>query len=239
MPFVYNLGFQRESSARYLKDLFAASVLRDVMKPNNFRDVGLFERIIQLILANTGKVLSATSVSQRLRREGRAVSPETVAGYINACEDAFLISRVKRQNLAERKLISSKEKYYLYDHGLLGAVMGGLYEETEAALENMVYCELMRRGYRVTVGLAGKSEIDFVAVKEGKPTYIQVSDSMNTDAAARREFGALLRIGDNYPKLALSVDETDMGRDGVEHMHIADFLAGHPRPAAGAEDSEV
>jgi predicted AAA+ superfamily ATPase len=152
------------------------------------------------------------------------VSPETVLSYIKACEDAFLFYRVKRRDLAGKKLLSVNEKYYAADHGLREAVYGKNQRDIEIVLENIVYLEMRRRGYQVTVGKIGDAEVDFVAERQGKLLYVQVAYLLASESTIEREFGALEKIGDNFPKYVVSMDEFDMSRNGIKHFNIREFL---------------
>ncbi|MDR3280818.1 MAG: DUF4143 domain-containing protein [Synergistaceae bacterium] len=152
------------------------------------------------------------------------MSPETVLSYIKACEDAFLFYRVKRRDLAGKKLLSVNEKYYAADHGLREAVYGKNQRDIEIVLENIVYLEMRRRGYQVTVGKIGDAEVDFVAERQGKLLYVQVAYLLASESTIEREFGALEKIGDNFPKYVVSMDEFDMSRNGIKHFNIREFL---------------
>lgn len=224
MPFLMNLNLQTEPCHQYLQDVYNSVVLKDVMKRNNIRDVDLLERIISYILANIGKIFSATSISKYFKCENRNVSPETILSYIKACEDAFLFYRAKRQDLVGKKILTVNEKYYVADHGLREAVYGRNNRDIEIVLENIVYIELLRKGYSVTIGKIGSLEVDFVAEKQGELVYIQVSYILAAESTTKREFGSLKAIDDNFPKYVVTMDEIDMSRDGIHHVNIRDFL---------------
>lgn len=224
MPFLSNLNYQPEPCNQYLQDIYNSVVLKDVMKRNNIRDVDFLERIIMYIFANVGKTFSATSISKYFKSENRSISPETVLNYIKACEDAFLLYRANRQNLIGKKILAVSEKYYVADHGLREAIYGKNNRDIEIVLENVVYMELLKRGYSVTIGKIGDFEVDFVTEKQGELSYIQVAYLLASESTVEREFGALKAIDDNYPKYVVSLDEFDMSRDGIRHLNIRDFL---------------
>ena len=224
MPFLINLEFNPAPCNQYLQDVYNSVVLKDIMKRNNIRDVDLLERIIIYMMANVGKTFSATSISKYFKSENRKVSPETVLGYIKACENAFLFYRTRRQDLIGKKILTVNEKYYIADHGLREAVYGKNNRDIELVLENIVYMELLRRGYTVTVGKVNNMEVDFVAEKQGELVYVQVSYLLASPETVEREFNALKSINDNYPKYVVSMDELDMSRDGIKHYNIKDFL---------------
>ena len=224
MPFLMNLNLQAAPCHQYLQDVYNSVVLKDVMKRNKIRDVDLLERIIMYLLANVGKTFSATSISKYFKNENRKVSPETILSYIKACEEAFLFYRAKRQDLVGKKILSVNEKYYVADHGLREAVYGKNNRDIEIVLENIVYIELLRKGYSVTVGKINNMEVDFVAEKHGELIYVQVAYVLATESTISREFGSLKAIDDNYSKYVVSMDEIEMSSDGIRHMNIREFL---------------
>lgn len=224
MPFLINLNLEAAPCYQYLQDVYSSVVLKDVMKRNNIRDVDLLERVIIYVMANVGKTFSATSISKYFRSENRIVSPETILSYIKACEDAFLFYRVKRSDLIGKKILTVNEKYYIADHGLREAVYGKNNRDVEIVLENIVYIELLRRGYSVTVGKIGNLEVDFVAENQGELIYVQVAYLLAADSTIDREFGSLKAIDDNFPKYVVTMDEIDMSRVGIRHVNIRDFL---------------
>ena len=136
----------------------------------------------------------------------------------------FLIYQVRRQDLQGKKLLAVNEKYYVADHGIREAVYGGNMKDVNLILENIVYMELLRRGYKITVGKAGSREIDFICEKKKDKLYVQVSYLLASEDTVQREFGAYESIRDNFPKYVLSLDEFDMSREGIKHKSIRDFL---------------
>ena len=224
MPYLSNLRYEETACRQYLRDLFNSVELKDIVKRNNIRDVDMLERIIAYVTSNIGTTFSATSISRYLKSEGRSISPETVLSYIKACTDAFLFYQVKRQDLQGKKILSVNEKYYVADHGIREAVFGGNMKDINLVLENIVYMELLRRGYTVTVGKAGDREIDFVCEDQGNKLYIQVAYLLASEETIEREFGVYDRIRDNFPKYVVTLDEIDMSRNGIKHRNIREFL---------------
>ena len=224
MPYLHNLHYEEAPCRQYLQDLYNSVELKDIVKRNKIRDVDMLERIIAYITTNIGTTFSSTSVSKYLKNEGRTISPETVLNYIKACTDAFLFYQVKRQDLQGKKLLTVNEKYYVADHGIREAVFGGNMKDINLILENIVYMELLRRGYTVTIGKAADKEIDFVCERNGNKLYIQVSYLLASEETTKREFGAFRHVQDNFPKYVVSLDEFDMSRDGIKHRNIREFL---------------
>ena len=224
MPYLSNLRYDAVSSQLYLQDLFNSVVLKDIVKRHKVRDVDLLERIITYVFANIGNVYSASSISKYFRNENRIVAPETVLNYINHCTDAYLYYRVRRQDLHGKKLLTVNEKYYVADHGIREAVFGDNAKDINLILENIIFMELLRRGYSVTVGKSGTKEIDFVCEQRNEVLYIQVAYLLATNETVEREFGAYDAIRDNHPKYIVTLDEFDMSRKGIKHRNIRDFL---------------
>lgn len=224
MPYLSNLRYDDTASRQYLRDLFNSVELKDIVKRNNIRDVDMLEWIIAYVTSNIGTTFSSTAISKYLKSEGRSVSPETVLSYIRACTDAFLFYQVKRQDLQGKKILTVNEKYYVADHGIREAVFGGNMKDINLVLENIVYMELLRRGYTVTVGKAGDKEIDFICEDRGNKLYIQVAYLLASEDTIEREFGVYDRVRDNFPKYVITLDEFDMSRNGIKHRNIRDFL---------------
>lgn len=224
MPYLGNLRYEAEPCRQYLQDLYNSVVLKDIVKRNKIRDVDLLERIIAYVMANVGTTFSATAISKYFKNEQRTVATETILNYIKACEDAFLFYRVQRQDIQGKKLLTVNEKYYVADHGVREAVMGKNQQDINLILENIIYLELLRRGYRITVGKSGEKEIDFVCERQQDKLYVQVTYLLASEDTIRREFGVYDAIRDNYPKYVVSMDEFDMSRNGIKHKNIRDFL---------------
>lgn len=224
MPYLANILYADEPAKQYLHDLFNSVQLKDIVKRNKIRDVDLLERIIAYVMSNVGNTFSAASLSRFLKSEQRTVAPETILNYIRYCCDAYLFYQVKREDLQGKQILASNEKYYIADHGIREAVFGGNMKEINLTLENIVYLELLRHGYKVTVGRIGNKEIDFVCHKRDEKLYVQVAYLLASDETIQREFGAYDNIRDNFPKYVVSMDEFDMSRNGIKHRNIRDFL---------------
>jgi len=224
MPYLANLNYADAPSKQYLHDLFNSVQLKDIVKRNKIRDVDLLERIIAYVIANTGSTFSAASLAKFLKNEQRTVAPETILNYIKYCCDAYLFYQVKREDLQGKQILAYNEKYYIADHGIREAVYGGNTRDINLILENIVYLELRRRGYTVTVGRTGDREIDFVCDKRGEKLYIQVAYLLASEETISREFEAYDNLRDNFPKYVISLDEFDMSRNGIKHRNIRDFL---------------
>lgn len=224
MPYLANLRYADAPSKQYLQDLFNSVQLKDIVKRNKIRDVDLLERIISYVMANMGTTFSANSLAKFLKNERRATAPETILNYIKYCCETYLFYQVKREDIQGKQVLASNEKYYIADHGIREAVFGGNTRDINLVLENIVYLELLRRGYEITVGRAGDKEIDFVCNRHGKKLYVQVAYLLASEETVNREFGVYDSIRDNFPKYVVSLDELDMSRNGIKHQNIRDFL---------------
>ncbi len=224
MPYLYNLRFEEEPVRQYLTDIFNSVQLKDIVRRQNIRDADLLERIIAYVMANVGTTFSATSLSKYLKNEGRTVAPETIINYIRYCSEAYLFYKVNREDLQGKQILSTNEKYYIADHGIREAVYGGNMRDINLTLENIVYLELLRRGYTVLTGKIGEREIDFVCTLKSQKLYVQVTYMLASPETVEREFGVYDLVRDNFPKYVVSLDEIDMSRNGIRHMNVRDFL---------------
>ena len=209
---------------QYLKDLYASIILKDITQRNNIRDTDLLERIINYLIMNVGNTFSATSISKFFKSENRKVATETILNYIKACENSFLIYKVPRSDLIGKKILNINKKYYIADHGIREAIMESNQRDINQVLENIVYFEMIRRGYNVKIGKVNNLEVDFVCTKNKETIYVQVSYLLASSDTIEREFSVLESIKDNYPKYVLSMDEFDMSKNGIKHMNMVEFL---------------
>lgn len=224
MPFLYNLAFEEEASLQYLKDIYSSIILKDITQRNKIRDTDLLERVISYLIMNVGNNFSATSISKFFKSENRKVSVETILNYIKAAEESFLIYRVSRDDLIGKKVLNVNEKYYIADHGMREAILGSNQRDINQIFENIIYLELLRKGYNVRVGKIDNLEVDFVCTKRNEKIYVQVAYLLASSETIEREFTSLEKIDDNYPKYVISMDEFDMSRNGIIHINIIDFL---------------
>lgn len=224
MPFLYNLAFEEEASLQYLKDIYSSIILKDITQRNKIRDTDMLERVISYLIMNVGNNFSATSISKFFKSENRKVSVETILNYIKAAEESFLIYRVSRDDLIGKKVLNVNEKYYIADHGMREAILGSNQRDINQIFENIIYLELLRKGYNVRVGKVDNLEVDFVCTKGNEKIYVQVAYLLASSETIEREFTSLEKIDDNYPKYVISMDEFDMSRNGIIHINIIDFL---------------
>ena len=223
-PFLLSLENEIDKS-EYLNDIFNSIFLKDIIERYNIRDAGLLTRIVDFILDNTGKIVSSKSISDYLRKKEKIkLSPNTIYNYLGYLTNACLLYKVQREDLEGKKILSINEKYYCVDQGFNQVRIGRNQLNNSRIIENIVYFELLRRGYEITIGCVGDYEIDFVCKKMGEKIYVQVTRELTGEDTIEREFRPLLLVKDNYPKYVISTDEFDMSRDGIKHMNIIDFL---------------
>jgi predicted AAA+ superfamily ATPase len=228
MPFIYQLNFDDFSIKQYLSDIADSILLKDITGRFNVRDVDLLKRIILFLFSNIGNVFSINTVQKYLKNEKRSISWETVYNYLDYCKTAYLVLPVRQEQVAGKQLLKTNEKIYLTDHGLREGVYGNNRRDIQQILENIVYLELLRRDYDVTVGKIGDREIDFISRKTGEVIYIQVAYLLAGPETIDREFSVFDKIKDHFPKYVLSLDEFDMSRNGIRHINIMDFLSAPP-----------
>lgn len=224
MPGLKYFNLEEEVSQKYLNDIYNTVLVKDVLNYNNIRDVDIFNRILSFAMQNIGANFSASAIRNYLKSENRNISVDTVLNYLEYCNKAFVLKKVPRYDLGGKKLLKVDEKYYLTDHGFRQSVGFSNVKDIEKTLENIVYIELLSRGYSVKIGKVKDREIDFVAKKGEEISYFQIAYLMENEKTREREFGAYDLVADNYPKYVLSMDKLDFSQRGIVHKNIIDFL---------------
>ena len=211
------------SAETYLRDLFEAVVLRDVLSRHKIRDTVSLQRILAFVLDNIGNPFSARNISGMLTSTGIKTTVPTVLNQLQWFQEAFIIEAAPRYDIIGKELLTSTEKYYAADLGLRNAIKSIEKLDVSKLYENLVYLEMRTRGYQVRVGKLKNQEIDFICQKGSKKLYIQVAYLL-TPQDMDREFGNLKAVQDNYPKYVISSDPLDMSQDGIIHKNILEFL---------------
>lgn len=224
MPILKYFKLEEDSSYKYLSDVYNTVLVKDVLNYNKIRDVDIFNRILSFAIENIGSTFSANSIKKYLKNESREVSVDTILNYLEYCNRAFILKKVQRFDTVGKKKLKVDEKYYLTDHGFRQARGYSNTKDIERTLENIVYIELISRGYRVEIGKVKDMEIDFIASKDNERLYYQVSYLMETEETRKREFGVYDFVRDNYPKFVLSMDKVDFSQNGIIHKNVIDFL---------------
>lgn len=224
MPGLKYFKLEEEVSQKYLNDIYNTVLVKDVLNYNNIRDVDIFNRILSFAMQNIGATFSASAIKNYLKSENRKISVDTVLNYLEYCNRAFVLKKVPRFDLEGKKLLKVDEKYYFTDHGFRQSMGFSNVKDIEKTLENIVYIELLSRGYDVKIGKVKDREIDFVAKRGEIISYFQISYLMENEKTREREFGVYDLIKDNYPKYVLSMDKFDFSQKGIVHKNIIDFL---------------
>ena len=224
LPFLKYFDLDETPSFEYLNDIYNTVLVKDVLQYNNIRDVDLFNHIFSYVLTNIGQSFSASSIKTYLKNKNKNISVDTILNYLEYCNIAFLIKKVPRYDVLSKKTLKVDEKYYLTDHGFRQATGFPITQDIERILENIVYIELLSRGYEVKVGKVKDKEINFIAKKEKSLSYYQISYKIRDEKTRERIFEIYNSITDNFPKYVLSMDHSNFSQDGVIHKNIIDFL---------------
>lgn len=213
-----------EAIHRYLSNLYKSIVSRDIIGKSKSKDKSSFMDISLYILANAGKEFSVDNIVKAYKKNGKEISKRTVYNYLERMKKAYLIHGVGRYNITGKSALSNREKQYAVDMGFRTINTNTINYEDPFFLENIIYNELLTRGYTVFAGKTFKGEIDFVAIKGGKKCFIQVTYLLASEETIKREFGAYGSITDASPKYVMSLDKIDLSHDGIVHLNIIDFL---------------
>lgn len=215
IPFLKYFDLDENSCAKYLQDLYNTVIVKDVIEYNKVRDVDMFNHILTYVFENIGQTFSSRSIQKFLKNENRNISVDTILNYLEYAKSAYIIKKVPRYDVVGKKILSVDEKYFITDHGLRYAKGFSNEKNIERILENIVYIELLSRGYKVNIGRVNDKEIDFIAVKGDKKEYYQVSYLLETEETRNREFGVYQKVNDNYPKYVLSMDKMNFSQNGI------------------------
>lgn len=228
LPGLAKMGLDEQDAREYQMDVYHTVLLKDVVMRNQIRNVSFLENLVRFLSDNTGKLISANSISKYMKSQNESVTSTAIINYIKYLCDAYVIHKVNRYDIHGRRLFETNDKFYFEDHGIRNALAGRTREgDVEKVIENMVYNHLVRLGYEVMVGQLQASEIDFVCTKpDGKRVYVQASYMIVDDKTREREFGNLRAIQDNYPKYVISATPLVSKSDdnGIVHLHLRRFL---------------
>ena len=228
LPGLQKIGLDENDAREYQQDVLNTVLLKDVIMRNNIRNPVFLENLVRFLADNTGKIISANSISKFMRGQGQKITSTAVINYIKALCETYVIHKVSRYDIHGKRLFETNDKYYFEDNGIRNCLGGGNREgDIEKVMENVVYNHLVRLGYEVTVGQLQASEIDFVCSKPtGERVYVQVAYIIADDATRQREFGNLRAINDNYPKYVISMTPLVTRNDdnGIIHLNLRKFL---------------
>ena len=215
-----------EQTKTFLRDVYDTIVLKDIVQRAGIKDLELFNRVMEYMVCNPSQIFSINSITNYFLSIDRKVSKETIYNYLEHITSSLIMTKVSRYDIRGKRILTKMDKYYLTDMGLGRIRNSGFKLEMGALLENVVYNELLSRGYDVYVGKTRNGEVDFVAIKGQQKEYYQVAYYLYDQKVIDREFGAFAEIADNYPKYVISFDKMDFSREGIIHKNVIEFLLG-------------
>ena len=225
LPTIVELLDNPDTIGPFLEGIYNTVLMKDVIERNGVRDAALLESILKFIAANIGSIVSTKKISDYLTSSGRKTTSDTIDNYLKMLENAFIIYKANRYDLKGKMFLKTLEKYYIVDIGIRNKLIGLRNTDYGHVLDNIVYLELLRRGYEVTIGKIGSLEVDFVASKPNEKIYYQVSATIMDEKTRERELRPLESISDNYPKYILTMDQTVFNDySGIRVKNIIDFL---------------
>ncbi len=224
LPGIHELPRLERPRIQYLSAVQDTVLLRDVIERNSIREPRTLESVVDFVYDNVGSFTTAKSMSEYLKSQRVNISIVTLQNYLRALESGYAIYQANRWDIKGKRMLEVNSKYYLADWGLRFARLGSRDRDISGQLENVVYLELLRRGYKVNVGRLGDLEVDFVAEKDGQRLYVQVATTIHDPNTRQREYRSLEAIDDNYPKLVVSLDPHESHEGGIPHVPLRQFL---------------
>ncbi|MDY2964900.1 MAG: ATP-binding protein [Megasphaera massiliensis] len=225
MPVIPGMPQDMNVIQTVLSGIYNTVLMKDIVQRNAVRDPALLEQIVRFLADNIGNPVSTSKISGYLTSQGRKTTPGTVDNYLKMLRDAYIFYRADRYDIKGKLYLKTLEKYYIVDNGLRNALQGFHGGDYGHVLENLVYLELLRRGYEVGVGKLGNLEVDFIASKPTRKVYYQVSASIMDEKTRDRELTPLQQIPDQYEKVVLTMDRTYIKDfNGIRNVNIIDFL---------------
>lgn len=224
-PLVLASNIDNNQASTIVCDIYNSTVLKDVISKNGIKDEILIGKVIDYLFDNVGNLISIRKIVDYLNGNGTKTNVQTISNYIKALEKAFVIEKVSRYDIKGKELLTSIDKYYIADHSLMYERKGFSFEYIGQILENIVYNDLKRRGYRVYIGKLGEREVDFIAEKQNDKIYVQVSYMLTNEDTIKRELTPLQTIKDNYNKYIVTMDKFAKGnKDGIKFVYLPEFL---------------
>ena len=223
-PIVSTIYHDIEQHDQYLEGVYNTILLKDIATRNHIHDITLLKNIIKFLCSNVGSRVSTANITKTLAKSGRKITQKTVDSYVKALTDCYLFYFVERYNIKGKNLLKTLGKYYIVDTGLRNHLLMAENLDIGHQIENVVFLELLRRGYRVNIGKLDDSEIDFVASKTNTKAYYQVSASVLDEKVLQRELSPLRRTKDEYPKFLLTLDDFEGNHEGIQQVNLIDWL---------------
>lgn len=226
LPYLINLPLEERVVMEYIKSIYSTIVLRDIVQRMNVRNTIFLEQLIRFLADNVGSIFSSKSISDFLKNQNVKLAPNQVSEYVNYLVDAFVVHRISRYDIIGKKFFERGEKYFFENMGIRNAVAGYKIQDRAKRLENIVCNHLIYCGYEVKVGTMMSEEVDFVCTRNGETLYVQVSSELSQQKTIEQEFGNLLKIKDNYPKIVVSGERHfENSYQGIRHIYVKDFLS--------------
>jgi predicted AAA+ superfamily ATPase len=224
-PYTLQLDEDKEQIKAYLDGIYNTVILKDVVARNKISDIVSLENIIKFVFDNIGNSTSAKKISDTMISKGKKISNHTIDTYLNALVKSFILYKTNRYDIKGKQYLETNGKYYLVDIGLRYYLLGSKYVDYGHVLENIVYLELIRRGYEVYIGKVDNQEIDFVAIKNGDIEYYQVSQTVTEKSTLECELKPLKKIKDHNPKYLLTLDNVpNISHNGIKQLYVLDWL---------------
>ena len=226
LPYLIHLPLDEAVVMEYIRSVYSTIVLRDVIERKKIRNTAFLEQLIRFLANNTGSLFSSNSISDFLKNQKIKISPNQVSEYADSLTEAFVVHRIGRYDIVGKKLFERGEKYFFENMGIRNAIAGYKPQDRAKRLENIVCNHLLFCGYNVKVGTLSPEEIDFVCTRNNETIYVQVAIELSNPETITREFGNLLKIKNNYPKIVVSGERSfEDTYEGIEHIYIRDFLS--------------
>ncbi len=226
LPYLIHLPLNEAVIMEYIRSVYSTIILRDVVERKKIRNTAFLEQLIRFLANNIGSLFSSNSISDFLKSQKVNISPNQVSEYADSLAEAFVVHRIGRYDIVGKKLFERGEKYFFENMGIRNAVAGYKPQDRAKRLENIVCNHLLFCGYDVKVGTLSPEEIDFVCTRGGETLYVQVAIELSNPETITREFGNLLKIRDNYPKIVVSGERSfENSYEGIEHIYVRDFLS--------------
>ena len=223
-PYILELDGKKAKSI-YLEGIYNSVVLKDVVSKKKILDVPMLEKVIRFIFDNIGNPTSATKIANALTSNGNKISVNTVENYLKALQDSFIIYKAERYDIKGKQHLETGGKYYIADIGLRYYLLGTKKADRGHIMENVVFLELLRRGYEVYIGKTGDSEVDFIAIGKEGTEYYQVAYTVTDDSVLERELKPLDGISDHNPKYLLTMDDEPLtSHNGIKQIYVLDWL---------------
>lgn len=224
-PYAISLNEQPKEIRDYLNAIYNTIVVKDIINRNKISDVMMLESVTRFIFDNIGNQLSTKKIADTMTSNGRKIDVKTLEKYLNALMESFIIYQAKRYNIKGKQYLKSLEKYYVVDIGLRYMLLGSSSIDVGHILENIIYLELLRRGYEVYIGKIDELEVDFVAISQKRKFYIQVAATVRDETTLKRELASLQKIHDHYPKIILTLDEDpEADYEGIRRINALNWL---------------